>query len=220
MYSSLCVLVSVFREKSGNASDRWACLTPPIKGIPFFLYQYYILPLSICSVDMHAFLTEAAKSFPLLPQTHCLSCSASTSSVKYIFSAYKSKIPVPNHLFQWATGNLVFFFHITRYEILIFLSTVYWMTFLSLSLLCFCFFKSLKVKESKNLVSKNKTFRTWHWMYLQGNHFLNSNTHIFFKNFYTHIYIYIIHICMFRFLSDRTLNSIQFSLGENLFIQT
>ena len=74
----------------------------------------------------------------------------------YIFCIQKQG-PVPNHLFQWATGEIRCFLHITRCEIRIFLSTVYWMTFLSLSpFFVFAFFKYLKVKESKNLVSKIK----------------------------------------------------------------
>ena len=157
MSSSLCVLLSVFREKSRECL--WPCGPVSLLRLREFLsfcINTSLLPLPICSVDMHAFLTEAAKSFPLLPQTHCLSCSASTWSVKYIFSAYKSKVLFPTIFSMGHGGNLVFF-HITRCEIQIFLSTVYWMTFLSLSpFFVFAFFKYLKVKESKNLVSKIK----------------------------------------------------------------
>ena len=135
----------------------WACLTPPIKGIPFFLYQYFPPPTPnlFCG---HACLSYwSSKIFPTSsPDTLFIMFSFYLKCEIYIFCIQKQG-PVPNHLFQWATGEIRCFLHITRCEIRIFLSTVYWMTFLSLSpFFVFAFFKYLKVKESKNLVSKIK----------------------------------------------------------------
>ena len=78
--SSLYVLVSAFREKSRE------CLWPRGPVSLLLLREFFSFCINIPTTPHpnlfwggHAcLLTEAAKSFLLLPQTRCLSCSAST----------------------------------------------------------------------------------------------------------------------------------------------